>query len=230
LSHLQLYCETKGGLRVLIQKMNESRHIPGTGLPASTATGVSTRVLWALFIGAIVGSVFIHELGHCAVAWVYGHGAVPTPAKEYILSPIPSSLQNQVALGGVLGSVAALAGTLIWICRSPSAIGSALLAGAMTAPGFYALRFALFGRGHDGEEFQQAQAALGLSYAGHALDWGFAGLFLAATVLWFWRARRRLSLRLAGRLLIGGVVALTALVLLQSINNAVFDPIFAPSR
>jgi predicted small integral membrane protein len=100
----------------------------------------------------------------------------------------------------------------------------------MTAPGFYALRFILFGRGHDATEFQEAQAALGLPYDGHALDWAFAGLFLGATAFWLWRTRRPLSLRLAARLVIGSVVALTALILLQSVNNLVFDPLFAARR
>lgn len=128
----------------------------------------SSRTLWVFFICAIAGSLFIHEIGHCAVAWLHGQAAVPTPMKEYVLSPIPQDLQNQVALGGVRGSVAALLAMLLWVYRNPSAIHSALLAGAMTAPGFYALRFILFGRGHDASEFQEAQAALGLSYAAHA--------------------------------------------------------------
>jgi hypothetical protein len=71
-----------------------------------------------------------------------------------------------------------------------------------------------------------AQAALGFSYGGHALDWIFVFLFAGAAGTWFWRARPRPSLRLAGRLVLGSVVALMVLVLLQSLNNAVFDPLF----
>jgi di/tricarboxylate transporter len=96
----------------------------------------------------------------------------------------------------------------------------------MTAPGFYSLRFFLAGRGHDATEFQDAQAALGLSYSGHAADWLFIGLFITATVFWFWRTKTRVTLRLVGRLTAGVLVALLAVVLLQSINNAVFDPLF----
>ena len=101
-----------------------------------------------------------------------------------------------------------------------------MLAGTMTVPGFYVLRFVLAGRGHDGTEFQEAQAVLGFNYAGHAVDWLFVVLFALATVVWFWRVCPRPTIRLAGRLLLGSVVALTVLVLLQVINNAVFDPLF----
>jgi hypothetical protein len=72
----------------------------------------------------------------------------------------------------------------------------------MTLPGFYTLRFVLAGRGHDGTEFQEAQAALGLSYTGHGLDWLFVSLFVAATVFWFWRARARLTPKLVARLIV----------------------------
>ena len=131
-------------------------------------------------------------------------------------------------LGGILGSVATLLAAAFGLDRHPAATGSALLAGAMTSPGFYTLRFILAGRGHDATEFQDAQAALGLSYAGHAADWLFVGLFAMATVFWFWRTGARPTPWLLGRLAVGAVAALTALVLLQSINNAVFDPLFQP--
>ncbi len=173
-----------------------------------------------------MGSVFVHEVGHCAAAWLRGYVGIPTPAKEYFLQPIPEAVQYQVALGGILGSVVALLVAAFWLHRRPSATSSALLAGAMTAPGFYTLRFILAGRGHDATEFQDAQAALGLSYSGHAVDWLFLGLFAAATAFWFWRTRARLTLRLAGRLVVGALAAVVVVVLLQSINNAVFDPLF----
>jgi hypothetical protein len=181
---------------------------------------------WVVFTCAIVVSFFIHEMGHCAVAWLYGYPAIPTPAKEYILKPLPEAVQYQVALGGILGSVAALLAGAFWLHLRPTASRSALLAGAMTAPGFYTLRFILAGRGHDGTEFQEAQAALGLRYSGHAIDWLFVGLFVLATLFWFWRTGARPTPRLAGRLIVGALGALIVAVLLQSINNAVFDPLF----
>jgi hypothetical protein len=175
-----------------------------------------------------VASIFIHEIGHCAVAWFLGCPAIPTPAKEYILRPLSPASQNQVALGGIIGTVAVLVGALFWMLRQPTPTRSALLAGAMMAPGFYTLRFFLAGRGHDATEFQEAQAAMGWNYSGHALDWMFLGLFVMAAALWFWRTRPCLTCRLAGRLFIGAVAALVVLVLLQSVNNAVFDPFFQP--
>lgn len=152
----------------------------------------------------------------------------PYPLKEYKLEPLSPSVRNLVSLGGIAGSVTALLLALGWFLRRPGPTRSAILAGAMTAPGFYTLRFLLAGRGHDATEFQEAQVALGLEYSGHALDWMFLGLFAGATALWFWRTRPRLTLRLAGRLLAGAFVALGAVVVLQSVNNAVFDPLFEP--
>jgi hypothetical protein len=188
----------------------------------------SWSIPWLFFTGAIVASLFVHEIGHCAVAWLHGYAAVPTPAKEYLFQPIPEAVQNQVALGGLLGSVMALLVAASSFHRHRTVTTSALLAGAMAAPGFYTLRFILAGRGHDATEFQEAQAALGLSYSGHAMDWLFLGLFVLSTGYWFWRTRSRLTPQLLGRLLLGAFAALLVVVLLQSINNAVFDPLFQP--
>jgi hypothetical protein len=169
----------------------------------------------------------VHELGHCLVAWLNGCPAIPTPAKEYLLRPVTPEVQNQVALGGIVGSIVSLAAALAWFVRRPNPGQSALLAGTMALPGFYVLRFVLAGRGHDGTEFQEAQAALGFAYAGHAVDWLFVALFAMATALWFWRIRPRPTARLAGRLLLGAMAALVVLVLLQVVNNAVFDPLLS---
>jgi len=181
---------------------------------------------WVILTSAMVVSFFIHETGHCAVAWLHGYPAIPTPAKEYILKPMPEAVRLQVALGGILGSVAALLAGAFWLNRHPTATGSALLAGAMAAPGIYTLRFILVGRGHDATEFQEAQAALGLPYSGHAIDWLFVGLFVLATLFWFWRTRPRPTPWLVGRLIVGALAAVIGAGLLQSINNAVFDPLF----
>lgn len=137
---------------------------------------------WVVFIAAIIVSLFVHELGHCLVAWVHGYPAVPTPAKEYLLRPLPENVQLQLALGGLVGSVIALLLSFLGLHLRPSPIASASVAGAMTAPGFYTLRFFLAGRGHDATEFQEAQSALGLSYSGHAADWFFVSVFT-----WQWR-------------------------------------------
>ena len=186
--------------------------------------------LWFVFMAAIFVSVYIHELGHCAVVWAHGYSAVPTPAKEYIFKPMTEAFQRQEALGGLVGSVVALLATIAWLHWNPTSSASALLAGAMTTPGFYTLRFILAGRGHDATEFQDAQAALGLPYSGHSVDWLFVGLFVISTAFWFWRTKARITLRLVGRLTVGAFVAVAGLALLQSVNNAVFDPIFEPRR
>lgn len=187
-----------------------------------------SRACWLLFAVSILGSVFIHELGHCTVPWLHGYPAIPTPAKEYILKPLPEGLQNQMALGGILGSVIALISASLWLHLRPGAVSSSILAGAMTPPGFYTLRFILAGRGHDGNEFQEAQAALGLSHAGHTVDWLFVVLFVSVTLFWFWRTRARPTPRLVVRLVAGAIAAFVVLALLQSINNRVFDPLLEP--
>jgi hypothetical protein len=198
-------------------------------VPATSGIRPS-RACWLVFSAAIVASIFIHELGHCTVAWLHGYPAIPTPAKEYILKPIPEGVQNQMAFGGMIGSVVALFAASLWLHLRPGAISSSILAGAITPPGFYTLRFILAGRGHDATEFQEAQAALGLSYSGHAVEWLFISLFVIATLFWFWRMRARPTPKLVIRLVAGAIVALVVLVLLQSINNRVFDPLFEPKR
>lgn len=200
------------------------------GAPSSfsQSAGWHSRWAWLLFVAAIVLSFFVHELSHCAVSWVHGYRAIPTPAKEYVLESIPERVQNQVALGGLAGSVVALLIAMVWLHFRTGPTASAVLAGAMTAPGFYTLRFILAGRGHDATEFQEAQAALGLTYSGHSADWLFVSLFVAATLFWFVRTKTRLNLRLFGRFALGALVAMVTVVLLQSVNNAVFDPVFEP--
>jgi hypothetical protein len=195
------------------------------GMPVTLAARPS-RTSWLPFAAAIVVSMFLHELGHCTASWLHGYPAIPTPAEEYILEPLPEGVQNQMALGGIIGSVLALVAASFWLHVRPSAISSSILAGTLTPPGFYTLRFILAGRGHDATEFQEAQAALGLSYDGHGVDWLFVSLFAIMTVFWFWRTRTRPTLRFVVRLVVGAMIALLILVLLQSINNTVFDPLF----
>ncbi len=191
-------------------------------------TAWPSRACWLVFAAAIVVAVFIHELGHCTAVWFHGYPAIPTAAKEYVLKPVPQEVQNQMALGGIIGSVVALAAASVGLHLRPRAISSSIVAGAMTPPGFYTMRFILAGRGHDGTEFQEAQAALGLSYAGHAADWLFVSLFVVVTVFWFWRTRARLTPKLVVRLVVGAIAALVFVGLLQSINNRLFDPLLEP--
>ena len=80
-------------------------------LPADwTDGGIPPCRFWCVFAGAIVLSFFIHEVGHCLVAWCHGCPAIPTLAKEYLLRPLPPDAQNAVSLGGIVGSIGAWAG------------------------------------------------------------------------------------------------------------------------
>ena len=105
-------------------------------------------------------------------------------------------------------------------------ISSAILAGAIASPAMYVIRFILKGRGHDDTEFQEAQAALGLSYSGHFLDWFFIGLTGTITAIWF--AKCKPGYTIAGRILAGTILTFIFLVVLQKVNNAIFDPLLQP--
>jgi uncharacterized RDD family membrane protein YckC len=181
------------------------------------------RWAWALFAGAIVLSMLVHELGHCVVAWSYGSPAIPTLAKEYLLRPLPVEAHGIEAVGGVLGSVAALLAGVYWLLRRPDWIRSAAMAGAMMMPVAYTLRFWLAGRGHDGDEFQKAQSALGFSYSGHAVDWLFLALAVLAAAAWAWRTRPAWRARLAARVALGFILGLVIVVVTQFGNNLLFD-------
>ncbi len=217
--------EDPAGSAVCVGKSVEAQAVPPSQAMRSPPIHRVSVKPWLIFAAAIVLAVFVHELGHCAVAWSYGCPAIPTPAKEYLLGPLPAGAQDAVSLGGVAGSIVCLIGATYWFLRQPGTMRSALVAGAMTLPGFYVLRFFLAGRGHDATEFQEAQAALGLSYSGHALDWLFLALFALAATGWVWRVRPLMSRRFVLRLVAGAVVGLVVLIVLQVGNNALFDPL-----
>jgi hypothetical protein len=182
--------------------------------------------LWLIFVGSILVSVYVHEVGHCLPAWLCGYPAVPTPAKEYILAVVSDRVQHAIALGGILGTVLALICALCLYLRRPTATTSAILFGTLLTPVLYVLRFLIAGRGHDGTEFQNAQAALGLSYSGHALDWFFLTACTAIGLLWLLKSRTRPGIRFLRKRAMGAVFGLLLLLGLQMINNMVFDPIF----
>ena len=182
--------------------------------------------LWLVFAGSALGSAYVHELGHCIPAWVHGCPAVPTPAKEYILASVTEPVQRAVALGGILGTVVSFLGACWLYVRSQSAGASATLAGTLMIPLFYVVRFFVEGRGHDATEFQEAQAALGLSYSGHALDWFFLTALIAMALVWLWTSRTRPGLPLLWKCLQGAALGLVLLAGLQATSNMIFDPIF----
>ena len=180
--------------------------------------------VWSVYFITILVSVYIHEIGHCIPAWLSGFTAIPTPAKEYILGDIPDNIQMYVSLGGILGTVIFSVLVVVLYLKKSFKYSSAILAGAIVIPGFYTLRFFIEGRGHDLTEFQEAQAAIGLEYSGHSLDWFFLVLFIFGTVLWIFKSIP--GLKIIGRLLIGFLLTLVFVIGLQVINNAIFDPIF----
>ena len=180
--------------------------------------------IWTIYLAAIVLSVFIHELGHCLVAWLHGLKAIPTFAKEYPIDPIPTALEKYVALGGILGTLSVtILGVALYLCRATT-LNSALFAATLSSPAMYSILFALKGRGHDATEFQEAQAAIGASYSGHFLDWLFLLITLAGLTVWVFVNKP--SVKALPRLVLGAIVTFIFIVALQKVNNAVFDPLF----
>jgi hypothetical protein len=185
----------------------------------------NARYLLTFFVATILG-VYLHELGHAIAGWMQGIAVVPTPAKEYILRPeVAWNEEIWIALGGVVGTTAAVLAGIWLFLRRPTPATEAILAGTMAPLGFYAFRYLIAGRGHDGLEWQGAQAALGLAPAGHALDIFFLCLLCLGLGIWAIRMRPRLRqwfIKLPG-LAIGGIVLLVAL---QVANNLVFNRFF----
>jgi hypothetical protein len=180
---------------------------------------------WGVYLLALTAASFLHEIGHCLPAWLNGYGAIPTPAKECALSILPDGLVNYVSLGGVSASallpIVALA---VWM-RSQSPYAPLALAATLAMPSLYALRFLLTGRGHDATEFQEAQAALGVAYSGHFMDWLFVAITVAGATAWIIKTKPRAPDWL--RLLAGAIATVAFLVVLQKVNNLVFDPLFS---
>lgn len=182
-----------------------------------------TRV-WGIYFLTLLLAIYFHELGHCITAWIEGVRAIPTPAKEYINHDISESLQQKVSLAGIIGTVSFTVLSIIFFIVKNLKYSSALLAGALAMPAMYTFRFFLVGRGHDATEFQEAQAALGFNYSGHSIDWVLLVLFLLGAGIWFIKAKP--GFKIAGRLVLGFIITLIFVVTLQSLNNAIFDPLF----
>lgn len=184
------------------------------------------RVRYALiFSVAVIAGVYVHEIGHAIAGWVCGVAVVPTPAKEYVLqAQLGWRTETWIALGGVIGTTVSILAAALYFWRKPSSTSEAILAGAFIPPGLYTIRFLVVGRGHDGTEWQAAQAALGLPAAGHAIDVFFLCLTIAGFIIWGVRLRPlpRSALRIVA-LAVAGTILLVAL---QVGNNAVFDRVF----
>ena len=133
--------------------------------------------------------------------------------------------ETKIALGGVAATTLAALAAILYLWRKQRPAAEAILAGALVPLGFYTLRFLLIGRGHDGWEWQEAQAALGLPPGGHTLDWFFLCFLVLGIIVWAIRLHPRLRQWLVKlpALAIGGILLLIAL---QVINNLVFNRCF----
>jgi hypothetical protein len=186
----------------------------------------STSRYLLTFIAATIAGVFLHELGHAVAGWIEGIAMVPTPAKEYILrSEVAWNQEIWIAFGGIVGTTLAVLIAIALFLRKPHPASEAILAGALVPLGFYTLRFLIAGRGHDGLEWQEAQAAIGLAPAGHLVDVFFLLLLGAGIIVWGIRMRPRLRhwlLKMPG-LAIAGIILL---IVLQVVNNLIFNRFF----
>ena len=180
---------------------------------------------WSTYFITLLLANYLHELGHCIPAWTYGYSAIPTFAKWYSLSSIPLDIINYVSLGGVISSVIFSILVILYFLKSSFKYNSALLAGGLAMPSIYTLRFIVSGRGHDGSEFQEAQLALGFSYSGHFVDWIFLSLFILGIATWVVKSKP--GIRILGKLLIGAMLSIAFIVILQKLNNSIFDPLFS---
>lgn len=177
---------------------------------------------WAFFIVSIIAAVFLHEFGHCIAAWFCGVKAIPTFAKAYYYN-VPAHAVNLISLGGIIGTVVASLFAIAFFLFSKFNSKPVVLAASLAYLGGYCFRFLLKGRGHDGTEFQQAQAALGTAYSGHFVDWLFVSLFIIGTTTWLLRSKP--GLKTIPRIIIGIVVSLVVLIELQDLNDKFFDPL-----
>jgi hypothetical protein len=180
---------------------------------------------WIVYFLTAIIAVWVHEIGHCVPAWINGFAAFPSPAEEYILhNNISVEINQQISLGGYIGTVLFTLLILLIFLYSEFKYKSALFAGVIAVSGMYCALFFINGRGHGGHEFQEAQAALGLSYDGHSLDIFFLILFVLLTVIWILWIKPGYKIIL--RLLIGSITTFFFFLALEWINNIIFDPIF----
>ena len=191
------------------------------------------RSVWCalLFAAVCIGGVFLHELGHAVGGWLQGIAVVPTPAKEYILrAQVDWQEMTWIALGGVAATTLVVVGSIGWYLRQRNQVADVVLAGVLVPPLAYTVRFLLVGRGHDGVEWQAAQAAIGVAPSGHALDVLFACLFLAGGTAWI--VRRHSSLRLLSLVKAVGLMffGIVLLVVIQVTNNLAFDRFFPSTQ
>lgn len=180
---------------------------------------------WALYFVFVLLAIFVHELGHSVAAWVMGYKSIPTFAKAYPLETIPPHAEQYISLGAITGNIIFAAAAVYLFFKSAYKYKAVVLAAAIASPGVYSILFLFKGRGHDGTEFQEAQAAMGFSYYGHSADFLF--MFIAGLVILCYKLK--ITFKIVVRFLTGVVLTFIFIVALQIINNRVFDPLFLSS-
>lgn len=188
---------------------------------------INTRTVksWLYYFITVFIGIYLHEIGHCVVAWFYGKRAIPTPAKEYLLDVVSPVVQQHISLGGILGTVFFSLTLFYLYLKAPHKFPLSIYAASLASPGIYSFLFALKGRGHDATEFQEAQAAMGFSYSGHFVDYLFLVILMAG--LFFWIYKSKPAIKILPTLVIGFVLTVVFIVGLQTINNRIFDPLFS---
>lgn len=176
--------------------------------------------IWSAYFAAIIFAVFVHELGHCSIAWYHGIKAIPTPAKAYY-GNVSLNLNNAISLGGIAGTVTVSLLAITVFVFSKFNFKSIVLAASLASPGLYSFLFLLKGRGHDSTEFQEAQSALGAAYSGHFTDWLFVSLVIIGFTIWLIRSKP--GVKTIPRIVIGIFVSIVFLAALQDLNNKIFD-------
>lgn len=182
---------------------------------------------WALYFVFVLLAIFVHELGHSVAAWVMGYKSIPTFAKAYPLETIPPHAEQYISLGAIAGNIIFAAAAVYLFFKSAYKYKAVVLAAAIASPGVYSILFLFKGRGHDGTEFQEAQAAMGFSYSGHSADFLFLFMFIAGLVMLSYKLK--ITFKIAGLFLVGVILTFIFIVALQIINNRVFDPLFLSS-
>jgi hypothetical protein len=184
-----------------------------------------------LFLSASICSMYAHELGHAAAGWVQEIPVFPSPAKEYVLlTTIEWHERIWIAFGGPAVTAIVVSVAILWASRHRGQASCAILAGVLVEPAFYVIRTLLVGRGHDGLEWQGAQSAIGLDPNGHALDVLFVFLFFAGCAVLAVRDELQMRWRSFAKWFSLGLVGITALILIQAGNNAVFDRHFPKTQ
>lgn len=184
-----------------------------------------------VFTATCFASAYLHEIGHALLGLVQGIAVIPTPAKEYELCDVVDWRQMKgIALGGVLTSAILTAAAIFCYLWRRTGQANAFLGGMLVLPGLYTLRFILAGRGHDGLEFQEAQAALGFSPSGHSFDFVFLVLFGLGCAVMYVRNSHAMRMKSVLRIFSYSLLGVILLITVQVANNALFDRHFPRTR